>query len=104
MLGWLATTGKEDRDFARRYMHITPGEGWCWGMIRSGMATSSVLFVAQMQDLLELEGVARMNKPGTDCGNWRWRMKKGAADKKLAEKLLLYTETFRRTRPTEETE
>jgi hypothetical protein len=31
-------------------------------------------------------------------------MKKGAADKKLAEKLLLYTETFRRTRPTEETE
>jgi 4-alpha-glucanotransferase len=73
-------------------------------MIRSGMATSSVLFVAQMQDLLELEGVARMNKPGTDCGNWRWRMKKGAADKKLAEKLLLYTETFRRTRPTEETE
>ena len=73
VLGWLATTGKEDRDFAR-------------------------------QDLLELEGVARMNKPGTDCGNWRWRMKKGAADKKLAEKLLLYTETFRRTRPTEETE
>ncbi|MBQ9332527.1 MAG: 4-alpha-glucanotransferase [Oscillospiraceae bacterium] len=104
VLGWLATTGKEDRDFARRYMHITPGEGWCWGMIRSGMATSSVLFVVQMQDLLELDGDARMNKPGTDCGNWRWRMKKGAADKKLAEKLLLYTETFRSTRPTEETE
>jgi 4-alpha-glucanotransferase len=82
-------------------MHITPGEGWCWGMIRTGMGTSSVLFVAQMQDLLELDGSARMNTPGTDCGNWRWRMKKGAADKKLAEKLRLYTETFRRTWPEE---
>ena len=36
--------------------------------------------------------------------NWKWRMKKGAADTKLAEKLRLYTETFRRAWPEEETE
>ena len=96
VLGWLETTGKEDRDFARRYMHITAEEGWCWGMIRSGMATASVLFVVQMQDLLELGHAARMNTPGQPTGNWRWRMKPDALDPALANKLRLYTETFRR--------
>ncbi len=97
VVGWLETTGEEDREFARRYMHITEDEGWCWGMIRSGMATSSVLFIALMQDLLELDGSARMNTPGSDTGNWQWRMLPGAADEALAAKLRLYTETFRRT-------
>ena len=94
--GWLTTTGREDRSFARRYMHITRSEGWCWGMIRAGMGTSSRLFVALMQDLLELDGSARMNTPGQDSGNWRWRMLPGAATDELAAKLRLYTLTYRR--------
>ena len=51
---------------------------------------------SQMQDLLELDGSARMNTPGNPYGNWRWRMLPGAADKKLAKKLREYTETYRR--------
>ena len=94
--GWLKTTRKADRDFAARYMHITEDEGWCWGMIRAGMASASRLFVVQMQDLLELGPAARMNTPGIPTGNWRWRMLPGAADKELAKKLRLYTRTFRR--------
>ncbi len=94
--GWLETITAGDRNFARRYMHITPGEGWCWGMIRSGMATMSRLFVVQMQDLLELDGSARMNTPGLDSGNWRWRMLPGAASEELAARLRKYTFTYRR--------
>lgn len=96
VLGWVNTMPAEDRQFARRYMHITPGEGWCWGMIRSGMATMSRLFVVQMQDLLELDGSARMNTPGKEMGNWCWRMLPGAATEDLAAKLREYTFTFRR--------
>ena len=96
VMGWLKSIRKVDRDFAARYMHITEDEGWCWGMIRAGMASSSKLFVVQMQDLLELGAKARMNTPGVPTGNWRWRMLPGAADKELAKKLLLYTKTFRR--------
>ena len=96
VMGWLKTTRRTDRAFAARYMHITPEEGWCWGMIRAGMASASELFVVQMQDLLELGPEARMNTPGIPSGNWRWRMLPGAADKALAKKLLLYTKTFRR--------
>ena len=97
VMGWLTTTSKEDRAFAKRYMHITQGEGWCWGMIRSGMATASRLFVVLMQDLLELDGSARMNTPGKEYGNWCWRMLPGAATEELAERLKLYTLTFRRS-------
>jgi len=96
VLGWVKETGKRDRDFAARYMHITEDEGWCWGMIRTGMSTCADLFVMQMQDILELDGKARMNTPGVPTGNWRWRMLPGAATKELAKKLQLYTRTFRR--------
>ncbi len=96
VMGWLKSTGKRDRDFAARYMHITEDEGWCWGMIRTGMMTAADLFVMQMQDLLELGSDARMNTPGIPSGNWRWRMLPGAADKELAKKLKLYTKTYRR--------
>ncbi|MCR5577553.1 MAG: 4-alpha-glucanotransferase [Oscillospiraceae bacterium] len=94
--GWLSHTRKSDRAFAARYMNITDEEGWCWGMIRAAMASASNLFVVQMQDLLELSGAARMNTPGVPEGNWRWRMKPGAASPELAEKLRVYTKTFRR--------
>ncbi len=94
--GWLKKTRKTDREFASRYMHITDDEGWCWGMIRTGMSSASDLFVVQMQDLLELPGTARMNVPGKPSGNWRWRMQPCAVDTELAAKLKLYTKTFRR--------
>ena len=96
VLGWLETTGKDDRQFAERYMHITPDEGWCWGMIRTGMSTASDLFVMQMQDVLELGADCRMNVPGKAYGNWQWRMLPGTANKKLAKKLYEYTATYRR--------
>ena len=94
--GWLRHTRRLDREFASLYMHITDDEGWCWGMIRAGMASASNLFVVQMQDLLELPESARMNTPGVPMGNWRWRMLPGAASPELAAKLRLYTKTFRR--------
>ena len=94
--GWLKTMREEDLDFASRYMHITEDEGWNWGLIRTGMATASNLFVVQMQDVLELPAGCRMNTPGTSAGNWQWRMLPGLLTQELADKLLTYTKTFRR--------
>ena len=95
-MGWLDTVAKDDKKHAKAYMNITEDEGWCWGMIRTGMASASDLFVVQMQDVLELGGDCRMNTPGTSSGNWQWRMLPDAIDKKLSKKLRHYTETFRR--------
>lgn len=94
--GWLKEVKKADRDYAARYMHITDDEGWCWGFIRTGMASASELFVVQMQDVLELGGECRMNVPGVPDGNWRWRMAPGAITPELTEKLKRYTLTYHR--------
>lgn len=97
VMGWLENFASEDdKEFAAKYMHITPDEGWCRGLIRTGMASASKLFVVQMQDLLELPGSCRMNTPGIPMGNWCWRMLPGAATSELAAELLEMTKTFKR--------
>ena len=39
-----------------------------------GMSSVARLFVAQMQDYLELGLHHRTNIPGTQSGNWQWRL------------------------------
>ena len=94
--GWVPCLDRKTRSFAKSYMHITEDEGWCWGMIRTGMSTPSELFVLQMQDALELPRQARMNTPGTASGNWQWRMRADAITPELAKKLRSYTQIYRR--------
>ncbi len=49
-----------------------------WELIRIGMETKAKLFVTPMQDLLNLDDSARLNKPGTIENNWSWRLTKEA--------------------------
>ena len=43
--------------------------------------------IVPLQDVLCLDSWARMNKPGVGEGNWAWRYKEGALDRKLEERL-----------------
>lgn len=97
--GWVESSKPEDLAFAKEYMHITEDEGWCWGMIRTGMASPAKLFVMQMQDILELPKECRINTPGCPTGNWQWRMKKDALTKEVSDKVLHYTKLYRRMEP-----
>ena len=86
-------------DLAAEYFGLNEKEGFVWGMIRGGMSSVSNLFVAQMQDYLELDDDARMNMPGNALGNWRWRMKPGEIPEGLAEKIARMTELYGRCEP-----
>jgi 4-alpha-glucanotransferase len=79
---------KADLKFARDYLGLNTREGFNWGIIRGGMSSVSKLFVAQMQDYLELGKGHRINTPGTASGNWQWRMLPGEASDKLARRLM----------------
>ena len=96
VLGWLEEAGPEDIEMARRYLGLNREEGYNWGFLRGGMGSKARLFVAQMQDYLDLGGAARMNTPGTLGGNWQWRMKPGAASPELARRLREFTRLFGR--------
>lgn len=97
LLGWLASLPEEDAAFAREYLRLSEEEGLAWGAIKAVWASVGNLVIVQMQDLLELNGFARMNTPSTLGGsNWRWRMKRGRTTNELAEKLRRITELYRR--------
>ena len=79
---------KDDLKFARDYLGLNSREGFNWGIIRGGMSSVACLFVAQMQDYLEMGKGHRINTPGTASGNWQWRMLPGEASEKLAARLM----------------
>jgi 4-alpha-glucanotransferase len=51
--------------------------GPAWGLIEIAHASRAALALIPAQDVLELGSDARMNRPGTAEGNWRWRLRKG---------------------------
>lgn len=84
----VAYTGTHDNDTSRGWFTTssTSDERWLAGerlradehtfaqkLIAYGMATRAQLFIVPLQDILNLGSEARMNKPGTKRGNWRWR-------------------------------
>ena len=71
---------------ARAYLDFTD-EPIHWVLIRGILSSVANLAIAPMQDILGLGNEARMNLPGTSSGNWKWRMKPGAATAEMANKL-----------------
>lgn len=62
------------------------------------MALSSVadLAIIPMQDVLGLKSDAKMNKPGTANGNWKWRLQPDQITEALIQKLRAMTEIYGR--------
>ncbi len=73
-LGWWNEIGQEQKEQIKE--RIIDYENFSsWDLIRIGMETKAKLFVAPMQDLLNLDDESRLNKPGTIENNWSWRLK-----------------------------
>ena len=65
-------------------------------MLRTIFASVSFMAIATMQDLLELDGSARMNYPSSIGGNWSWRMTADELDPVIEAELYSLTKTYRR--------
>ncbi len=106
---WVAYTGTHDNDTARgwyesapaeaqhrfRLMLATAGHDCAWDLVRLTWSTVADRAIAQLQDVLDLGGAARMNVPGTVEGNWRWRTPSLPADS-IAERLARLSWAFSR--------
>nr|WP_305764109.1 4-alpha-glucanotransferase [Caproiciproducens sp. NJN-50] len=84
---WQHSAPPEDVEYARRYLNISGEGGFTYGMIRAALGSVADTCVIPMQDYLCLGAFARMNRPGTVGGNWRWRVKKEELTPQLAEKI-----------------
>jgi len=78
--GWFHSLTESERNFYRQYVPDA-GEGPAWELIRLAWSSVATWAIAPLQDFLGLGSAARMNRPGTTEGNWRWR----ATSRQLAE-------------------
>jgi len=58
-----------------------------WDLIQVALQSMAQIALLPMQDILGLDAAARMNKPATVSGNWKWRVTAGALKSVLAHKL-----------------
>jgi 4-alpha-glucanotransferase len=72
------------------------GDELTWETIRLVMMSVANLSVFPMQDILGLGEKARMNRPATQKGNWRWRLRKGQITPELMKRLGEMTRNYGR--------
>ena len=94
-LGWWKTDAtEEEKRWAADYLGNI-GDGIEWAFIRAAFTSVSTLAVVPVQDVLGLDGDARMNVPSKPGGNWSWRLRGGALTPDLAAKLASLTRSHR---------
>lgn len=71
-LGWWHGLDEDSRQHVLDYLGEST-EPMPWALIRLALESVANLAILPLQDLLELDGEARMNTPGTATGNWTWR-------------------------------
>ncbi|MBR2824253.1 MAG: 4-alpha-glucanotransferase [Clostridia bacterium] len=90
VLGWAEKAPAEELEKAKALLGFDALADAPAAFVRAVLASPADTAILPMQDLLGLDGRARMNLPGTVGGNWRWRMLPGAASPELAKKLLAW--------------
>lgn len=89
------TEHERERQYAGRYLDVD-GREVHWQFIRAVLASVADTAIVPAQDLLGLDSRARMNRPGTDAGNWSWRLLPNQLTRELVKRLAVMTETYGR--------
>ena len=95
LAGWKKNAAETDIENAKACLGLRDDD-FVRGMLKGGMSTKADLFIAQMQDWLELGSEARINTPGTTEGNWKWRLKPGQIPETLAAEIAEITAFYGR--------
>ena len=96
VLGWFDKATAAERALATCYFGLHEAETISWGFIRGGMSSVAKLFIAPMQDYLNLGEEARMNLPGTVDNNWQWRLMPDFCNTILTNKIAAISRVYGR--------
>lgn len=90
-VGWWTSLSEKDRAATG-----LDGDDPAWSLIELAYSSRAALAVVPIQDVLALDSEARMNVPGSQNGNWRWRLRAGQLTDELATQLRAVTKAARR--------
>jgi 4-alpha-glucanotransferase len=74
------------KEHVRSYLDID-GHDFVWDFIRTAFSSVAHTAIVPMQDVLCLDSGARMNMPGSEKGNWGWRVRIEAFHHNLSSRL-----------------
>ncbi|WNZ48103.1 4-alpha-glucanotransferase [Leptolyngbya boryana CZ1] len=95
-IGWWNTISQSEKDRLAAYVGY-PIEEIHWTLNRMALASVANWAIVALQDVLGLDGSARMNDPSQNAGNWRWRYRSSELlTDELAEKLRSMTSLYGR--------
>ncbi|MFC2044986.1 4-alpha-glucanotransferase, partial [Chloroflexota bacterium] len=93
------TQSKEEREkeikLALDYLG-TDGHEINWDFIRLALMSPANTAIIPLQDILGLDSKARMNRPGTTEGNWRWRFSFDMLTNEISSRLKRLTTIYGR--------
>ena len=87
-VGWIDELGRKDKSFAKKYLHVRRDKDICPQLVRTAYACVADLAIIPIQDFLELDNSARINRPSTVGGNWEWRVLPGELTDDLAASMM----------------
>ena len=91
-LGWYREEVGRHPEILKQLARYVPADAdFPWEMMRLAWHTEARLAVAPLQDVLSLGSEARMNTPGRESGNWRWRFASSRLTDSLQQRLLELT-------------
>jgi len=91
VVGYYEALSETQRD-CLHYNLGTDGEDVHWDLVEAVWNADAALAMTTPQDLLGLGSEARFNTPGTEDGNWRWRLREGELDDGIASRLAQLTD------------
>ena len=94
-VGWFSSLNDADRHKLAQYVGHELHEPHI-DLLRLAWASVAVLAISPLQDLLGLDGSARMNVPGLAEGNWSWRFEPRHFPDGLIERLAGMTQLYAR--------
>jgi 4-alpha-glucanotransferase len=99
-IGWWNTTGDAEKQHLANYFgYRSPNEirSIHWLFIQVALASVADLAILPLQDVLGLDGRARMNDPRYNDGQWRWRFTDSALlSPELSDRLMRLTQMYSR--------
>lgn len=80
IIGWWNSISAEEKNLAHTYLNANIGT-ISERLISYAWASVAEIAILPIQDLMQLDGSARMNIPGIATGNWSWRYRKNQLKK-----------------------
>ena len=97
LVQWLDGASPETVQYVQEYLGLRDRSECVKGILRAGMASVADVFIAQLQDYLELGAEARMNEPGTlSTKNWSWRVDASLLTDELADRITRMVKLYER--------